>query len=74
MPNPVIVLKGVKHDVLQNVIEFMYTGETQIPNTKTGEFFQATSDMGLKEMAKVSLAKDKVKEHLIKNTHACIFA
>ena len=32
-PNPLIHLRGVNKEILKCVIEFMYLGQTEVPNT-----------------------------------------
>ena len=48
--NAIIYLRGIKHEELQSILEFIYFGETSIDNQRMAEFLRVARDLTLKEI------------------------
>ena len=50
--NPYLYLKGVSHEELKAILEFIYTGEAYVPVARINKFIKAASEMDIKELNK----------------------
>ena len=53
-PQHLLYLRGVEADVLEAILEFIYTGEAVVSKEKIQEFLDTAADMGVEGLDKVS--------------------
>ena len=66
-PNPLIYLRGIKQVELQEILNFMYYGETMIHKEGIDEFLAAAQDLEITELSKIGQEQSKAKIDLDKN-------
>ena len=50
--NPVLFLKGVKHEELKSILQFIYCGETNVHKDRFDKFILATNDLDIKGLSR----------------------
>ena len=50
--NPVLFLKGVKHEELKSILQFIYCGETHVHKDRFDKFILATNDLDIKGLSR----------------------
>jgi len=50
-PNPVIFLRGISHEDLAAVLEFMYHGEIKVSSEKLGSFLAVSEELQIKGLS-----------------------
>ena len=57
--NPIIFLRGVNHQEIESMLQFMYLGETTIDRRRMNEFFNTAKSLEVKELCvNVDVAKN----------------
>ena len=71
--HPVIFMSGAKHEVLDSMLEFIYTGETKIANHDIDSFVKMITSIELFGVNEEALKKecDKKKENMSIKRKAC---
>ena len=49
-----LFLKGIKHEVLDAVLKFIYHGEVQVPSSEISQFLQAGRDLEITELSNIN--------------------
>ena len=49
--NPLIYLRGINHQVLDSILQFIYLGEASVKEGDLNRFFQAAKDLQIKQLA-----------------------
>ena len=47
---PIIYLKGVKHEEMKSILQFIYTGEATFSQNRTNEFIRVATDLEIKAL------------------------
>ena len=69
LSNPVIFLRGLSRGVVESILEFMYLGETKVPEENIDHFFKIALELEMKDMTQTSeahiegKASEKTSEH-----------
>ena len=56
--HPVLFLRGVNHENLQYIVEFIYSGQVSLPEERVKHFIDSAQDLGISSMEK----QDKTKK------------
>ena len=63
-PNPLIVLRGIRKSELESVINYAYTGKTEVVQSKLDSFLQLAEELNLKGLTPVSdLGEEKSSQN-----------
>ena len=60
--HPLIYLRGVMHQELKSILEFMYLGEVKIPQNYVGQFVKTSKDLQIALVYQTFLAEDVMKD------------
>ena len=64
--HPVLFLRGVKHEDLQYIVEFIYLGQVSLPEERVKLFIDSAQDLGISSMEKQDTTKkpEAILQHL----------
>ena len=64
--HPVLFLRGVKHEDLQYIVEFIYSGQVSLPEERVQHFIDSAQDLGISSMEKQDTMKklNSKRQHL----------
>ena len=64
--HPVLFLRGVKHEDLQYIVEFIYLGQVSLPEERVKHFIDSAQDLGISSMEKQDTTKksEAMLQHL----------
>merc|ERR1712126_464412 len=65
--NSVIYLRGIQHEEMQSILEFMYLGETTISQERMKEFINVAKHLEIKEISKNPEFEDEAYDDLEKS-------
>ena len=55
--SPIVYLRGVSYPVLESLVQFVYSGATEVAAERLQDFLSLAQDMGIKGLAKERGAK-----------------
>ena len=55
--SPIVYLRGVSYPVLESLVQFVYSGATEVEAERLQDFLSLAQDMGVKGLAKERGAK-----------------
>ena len=58
--NPVIYLRGIKHQEVESILDFMYLGVTTFYQVRINDFLDVAKNLGIKEIGKDLQLHDKI--------------
>ena len=56
--NPLLFLKGINQEDLKSLIEFMYLGQTEIPEDRLEKFLKVANEYHIKDLVKTGGQKE----------------
>jgi len=62
--NPLIYLKGIKHESIRSILKFMYLGETKVPEEDLKHFLEAADELKVKGLTDTTQPTNIKKELL----------
>ena len=73
-PNLVLYLKGVKHQDLQSLIEFIYCGKTNVNKTNLANFLEAAEELKIEGLVPGQPDSSRQQEMLSVNTNNSVYS
>ena len=62
--HPLLYLRGMKQEIIQAILDYIYFGETKIHLENVNEFLDASKDLGITDQRSEAKEKD---QHIVKN-------
>jgi len=67
IPNPAIYLRGVRHEDIKNILEFMYVGEVNVTHEDLDSFLGVAQDLSIKGLTQPDEKNNSQNETPIRN-------
>merc|ERR1711973_567516 len=62
-PNSSIYLRGIHHEELESILQFVYTGEATFYHVRMNELLNVAKDLDIKEIGKYVIDEDEENEN-----------
>ena len=63
----VIYLRGIQHEEMESILEFMYLGEATFQQERMEEFLKVAQNLEIKELTEMNEAIDHEEETIVHN-------